>query len=998
MFGGSLVSVGRVLFNVERGDLHRDLALSERDIQQSTRRMSSDLDRMTRGAIAGSGAFHGLGRAIAYASTGFLGAAGFTALVKQSIQQASDLNEQINKAKVVFGDSRNEVLLWSGDSARAMGLARVEAVKYAAVFGNLLVPMGFARKESARLSMQLVQNASDMASFSNTPIDEALMALRSGLTGEIEPLRKFGVFLNDNRIKAEALSSGMVKASVDMGKVRDAQEGVSLAQHRYNLAVKEHGAQSAQAASALVQLHNAERRLGAELAGRVPQLTDAQKAMARYRIIVHDTADAHGDFQRTSGGLANQLRILRAQLMDTEAIAGKALLPTVLEIVKTVNEWIEVNTKNGNLQHDLNVAVNEAVGAGKLLVEVARELAPILHAAADAADAVAGALGGWDNAAKILLTGLAAKKVNELATAFTALAGTEATVGVAAANAQVATLLTRLSMLARIGTIALLIDLGVNRNDSLAVRVTSAVWNAGQWAGRNTIGRIPGTDFGVWATGDERRAATPGRPELTATQKLLSDPRVHWTFTGDGTVFAMRGESIVARYPASATGTDVEAARRRAWMSVDDQQAEATKYAKVKRQHEQAPQAVAAAEPSPPRRSVGLAALLQDGTHDYTDAKTKAQKRSYEKADALGEVPGLGSVLRAFGDITSGRVYRSRMQGGRRILVPMAPHLSDFKRVREMLQKKLRAAIARKKTIQRALARARKARHPDKDLIKHLAESLAKINQTILELRRDIGDLQQSEAEFRKEMADKRQKEAEEEERADEEALSHAAELPIEYELFLEAARATPDTADDMAALTNARDYYQGILDRGYVLDNGKQVALDNATRLDLLRRVNELNAQIAGLRPEDKIGDLTRLPSDVDYAIAQAEGTQDTGDDIAAWEAAARIYEQRLGVAPADQRADVQRALNQARARVAELKKEGQIVDDLTSRTSVDPGAQGVAYLGALRALRGDASNLVGSSLRGSTLTVNNYYPPAADDAHAWTRGLEFDLKALFS
>ncbi len=224
------------------------------------------------------GKFAKLGKTMAVAA----GAAGVAigALAVKSIGAASDLSEQLNKTAVVFGRNGQEVAKWSAGLSESFGLSQRAALEAAGTYGNMLVPMGFARDEAAGMSKKFVELAADMASFNNASPEETLDALRAGLAGETEPLRRFGVFLNDARIKQEAVSQGakLVKGQLD--------------------------AQS--------------------------------KATAIAAIIMKDTADTQGDFGRTSGSLANQQRILRAQIENVGAAFGKAFLPIAIKVLQFV--------------------------------------------------------------------------------------------------------------------------------------------------------------------------------------------------------------------------------------------------------------------------------------------------------------------------------------------------------------------------------------------------------------------------------------------------------------------------------------------------------------------------------------------------------------------------------------------------------------------------------------------------------------------------------------
>jgi len=202
-----------------------------------------------------------------------------------SVRAASDLNESMSKVTVVFGESADEIVAWAATAASAMGESRQQALEAAGTFGNLFQAFGLGQGASADMSTGLVQLAADLASFNNTSVDDALEALRSGVSGEMEPLRRFGVSLTDVRLRQKALELGLVKTT------RDA-------------------------------------------------LTPAVKAQAAYALILQDTALAQGDFARTSGGLANQQRILKANLTDTAATIGTALLPKITEIVSQINTFV----------------------------------------------------------------------------------------------------------------------------------------------------------------------------------------------------------------------------------------------------------------------------------------------------------------------------------------------------------------------------------------------------------------------------------------------------------------------------------------------------------------------------------------------------------------------------------------------------------------------------------------------------------------------------------
>lgn len=184
---------------------------------------------------------------------------------------ASDLSESTSKARVVFGEMFGAVDAWAKNAATNLGISRQEALEAAGTFGNLFRSMGIGLPVAEEMSTKVVGLASDLASFNNANPTEVLDALRAGLVGETEPLRRFGVNINQARLEAKALELGL-------------WDGESA-------------------------------------------LSSSAKAQAAYALIVEDTTLAQGDFARTSDGAANKQRTLVAKLKDTAAVIGQRLLP-----------------------------------------------------------------------------------------------------------------------------------------------------------------------------------------------------------------------------------------------------------------------------------------------------------------------------------------------------------------------------------------------------------------------------------------------------------------------------------------------------------------------------------------------------------------------------------------------------------------------------------------------------------------------------------------------
>lgn len=201
-----------------------------------------------------------------------------------SIEPASDLNETMSKVTVVFGDSADAILAWGDTAATTMGMSKNSALAAAGTYGNLFRAMGMSEDVSAKMSTSLVQLAGDLASFNNMDPTEVLDKLRAGLSGETEPLKSLGVNINETLLKQKAMEMGL-------------WDGVGA-------------------------------------------LDAASKAQASYALIMEQTTLAQGDFARTSGGLANQQRILAAKFEDIRAKVGTALLPVLTKLATTLSDYL----------------------------------------------------------------------------------------------------------------------------------------------------------------------------------------------------------------------------------------------------------------------------------------------------------------------------------------------------------------------------------------------------------------------------------------------------------------------------------------------------------------------------------------------------------------------------------------------------------------------------------------------------------------------------------
>jgi uncharacterized coiled-coil DUF342 family protein len=226
---------------------------------------------------------------------------GLAAAAIPAINAASDLEESMSKVGVIFGEGAKEVEAFAETAAKALGQSKQDVLEAAGTFGTFGKAAGLAGTDLAEFSNGMTALASDVASFNNAEPDEVIQAMGAALRGEAEPMRRFGVLLNDATLRAEAMALGIYDGN------------------------------------------------GA--------LTDQQKILAAQQAILKQTADAQGDFARTSEGLANQTRIMKAQFEDVKAELGKALLPIVLAILPVFSKLADFVGDNTDIVIKLAAAI-----------------------------------------------------------------------------------------------------------------------------------------------------------------------------------------------------------------------------------------------------------------------------------------------------------------------------------------------------------------------------------------------------------------------------------------------------------------------------------------------------------------------------------------------------------------------------------------------------------------------------------------------------------------
>tara|TARA_R100001460_G_scaffold56525_1_gene96208 strand:- start:8028 stop:9980 length:1953 start_codon:yes stop_codon:yes gene_type:complete len=202
-----------------------------------------------------------------------------------AIKLASDFEESLNKVDVAFGKSSAEVKSFAKTTLTQFGIAEGSALDMAALFGDMATSMGITRNEASLMSTSMVGLAGDLASFKNIGIEQATTALAGVFTGETESLKRLGIVMTEINLKQFAMSQGIQKNIKDM--------------------------------------------------------TQAEKVSLRYQFILSKTGNAQGDFAKTQGGAANQMRIFTEGLKQLGQSIGSIMLPAFTKIVAFTNKIIE---------------------------------------------------------------------------------------------------------------------------------------------------------------------------------------------------------------------------------------------------------------------------------------------------------------------------------------------------------------------------------------------------------------------------------------------------------------------------------------------------------------------------------------------------------------------------------------------------------------------------------------------------------------------------------
>lgn len=240
--------------------------------------------------------------------------------IAQAVTESNKYQEDLNLFTVALGQYAAEAQNYAEKVSDVMGIDPAQWLRNQGVFNTLLTGFGDTAERAQLMSQNLTQLGYDISSFFNISIEDAMQKLQSGISGELEPLRRLGYDLSQARLEQTAL----------------------------NLGIKE----------------------------SVANMTQAEKAELRYYAIMTQVTTAQGDMARTLEAPANQLRILQAQLTQAARAIGNifipalnAILPYAIAVVQVIREIANAlaNLAGFKLTDvDYSGVNSAAVGAGSL--------------------------------------------------------------------------------------------------------------------------------------------------------------------------------------------------------------------------------------------------------------------------------------------------------------------------------------------------------------------------------------------------------------------------------------------------------------------------------------------------------------------------------------------------------------------------------------------------------------------------------------------------------
>ena len=225
-----------------------------------------------------------------------------------AISAASDLAEVQNVVDVTFGDGARQIETWAQSAGKQYGLTELQAKKYTSTIGAMIKSQGLAGDQIIGMSENLAGLAADMASFYNLDFDTAFQKIQSGISGETQPLKQLGINMSVANLEAFALEQGITKS------------------------------------------FNA--------------MSSGEQTLLRYQYLMKATADAQGDFARTSDGFANSTRRFQTSLETIKVKGGNILMKVIEPLTSGLADMLgKITETQGRTVLDDFVDINRDYGA-----------------------------------------------------------------------------------------------------------------------------------------------------------------------------------------------------------------------------------------------------------------------------------------------------------------------------------------------------------------------------------------------------------------------------------------------------------------------------------------------------------------------------------------------------------------------------------------------------------------------------------------------------------
>ena len=283
------MSDGRVEFEIKADNSSVSATISDttNKLKAAAGQWESSTTQASNSSAMFSGVLQGVGQTLGGIVAGAAKNAGKAVVQfgKECISAASALNETKNVVDTVFGDNAAQIYSWAKSAQGAFGLTETQALKYTSTLGAMMKSSGLAQNEIGSMSTALAGLAADMASFYNMDFDTAFEKIRSGISGETEPLKQLGINLSVANLEAFALAQGIKKTYQEMSQ--------------------------------------------------------AEQVALRYQYIMQATSDAQGDFQRTSDGYANSIRRIETAWASIQTAIGTTLMTVVEPAVSAFADLLE---------------------------------------------------------------------------------------------------------------------------------------------------------------------------------------------------------------------------------------------------------------------------------------------------------------------------------------------------------------------------------------------------------------------------------------------------------------------------------------------------------------------------------------------------------------------------------------------------------------------------------------------------------------------------------